>query len=265
MSAFDPARFAEHARAAGLRLGEPLVYASSTGSTNDDALRAARRGQASGSVFVADHQSHGRGRSGSAWRSGAGENLLFSLLLRPSAGAFPGAALTLTAGLAVRAALAELSGQTLGVKWPNDVLAGSKKLAGILCEGQLAANGAFEALVIGVGVNVETRAFPPELEAIATSLWLTHGDARPELPPREALLVRVLGELERYLERYFSSGFAALEREFAEHDVLSGRRVSVAGPRPLVGVARGVDDQGQLLVEHENGLERVTSGTVRPE
>jgi BirA family transcriptional regulator, biotin operon repressor / biotin---[acetyl-CoA-carboxylase] ligase len=263
--AFDPELFSALLLEAGLRWGRPLHFASVTGSTNDDALRAAKSGEAHGALFVADHQSQGRGRSGHAWQSPPAENLLFSLLLRPDLNAWPGAALTLSVGLAVRAALAAESGAPLSVKWPNDVLAGERKLAGILCEGQLSPSGKLDALVIGVGINVYGTHFAGELGQIATSLQLTRagGLGRPPLPRREQLLTHVLQEMEHQIERTLARGFAELSAEFAAHDALKDQHVVVSGARSLRGIARGVDREGRLIIETAQGLEWVGAGTVR--
>jgi BirA family biotin operon repressor/biotin-[acetyl-CoA-carboxylase] ligase len=262
---FEPEQFTTRAIEAGLGWGRPLHYASVTGSTNDDALSAAKSGEASGALFVADHQNHGRGRSGYAWQSPPGDNLLFSLLLRPDLNAWPGAALTLSVGLAVRAALARWSAEPLRVKWPNDVLAGARKLAGILCEGQLSPSGRLDALVIGVGINVWSTRFEGELANIATSLALTHREhgTALQLPRREALLIEVLQAMEQYVKRCLDHGFGALSAEFGSHDALAGQRVDVRGARALQGIARGVDREGRLVVETAQGLEWVGAGTVR--
>jgi BirA family biotin operon repressor/biotin-[acetyl-CoA-carboxylase] ligase len=266
---FSCATFQAEAARRGLDWGRDARCLPSTGSTNDDALAAARAGAPSGTLIVTDHQSQGRGRSGYAWQSPPGDNLLFSLLLRPASQSWPGAALTLSVGLAVRAALAVHSGEPLLVKWPNDVLAGRRdlaglrKLAGILCEGQLGASGQLEALVIGVGVNVHTLRFEGELATIATSLALTRAPGAPELPRRELLLVELLLALQHHVGGYLERGFGELCSEFAAHDALFGQRVVVSGARSLSGVAHGVDQQGQLLVETPAGIERVSSGTVR--
>lgn len=262
---FEPEQFTTRSAEAGLRWGRPVHYASVTGSTNDDALSAAKSGEANGALFVADHQNHGRGRSGSAWHSPPGENLLFSLLLRPDLNAWPGAALTLSVGLAVRAALARWSAEPLRVKWPNDVLAGERKLAGILCEGQLSPSGRLDALVIGVGINVWSIRFEGELANIATSLALTHRERGtvPQLPRREALLIEVLQAMEHYVTRCLAHGFGELAAEFSSHDALAGQHVEVRGARALHGVARGVDRQGRLIVETTQGIEWVGAGTVR--
>lgn len=259
---FSCATFQAEAARRQLAWGHDARCSPSTGSTNDDALAAARSGAASGTLIVADHQSQGRGRSGYAWQSAPGDNLLFSLVLRPTSRAWPSAALTLSVGLAVRAALAPYSAEPLLVKWPNDVLAGRRKLAGILCEGQLGASGALEALVIGVGVNVHTTRFEGELAEIATSLALIHAPGAPPLR-REPLLVEILLAMEHHVGACLERGFAELAPEFAQHDALLGRRVLVSGARSLDGTARGIDKEGQLLIETPTGIERIASGTVR--
>jgi BirA family biotin operon repressor/biotin-[acetyl-CoA-carboxylase] ligase len=259
---FSCAMFQAEAARRQLAWGRDARCSPSTGSTNDDALAAAKSGAPSGTLIVADHQSQGRGRSGYAWQSPPGDNLLFSLLLRPASRVWPGAALTLSVGLAVRAALAPHSGEPLLVKWPNDVLAQRRKLAGILCEGQVGASGALEALVLGVGVNVHTTRFEGELATIATSLALTRAGSGAA-PRRELLLVELLLAMEHYVGACLERGFAELASEFAAHDALLGQRVLVSGARSLSGTARGVDQEGQLLLETSSGIERIASGTVR--
>jgi BirA family transcriptional regulator, biotin operon repressor / biotin---[acetyl-CoA-carboxylase] ligase len=259
---FSCATFQAEAARRQLAWGRDARCLPSTGSTNDDALAAAKSGAPSGSLIVADHQSHGRGRSGYAWQSPPGDNLLFSLVLRPESPSWPAAALTLSVGLAVRSALAPYGAEPLSVKWPNDVLAGRRKLAGILCEGQLGASGALEAIVIGVGVNVHTTRFEGELAEIATSLALI---ARAGAPPlqRELLLVELLLALQHHVGACLERGFAELAPEFARHDALLDRAIVVSGARSLSGIARGVDKEGQLLLETPSGIERIASGTVR--
>lgn len=282
--AFDVGAFERERDRRGLRWGAPLTYAAETGSTNDDALLAARNGAPHGSLFLADHQHRGRGRRGRGWYSAPNHNLLFSVLLRPlgapsaETAAAPTSALTLAVGLGVRAALAPYAAMPLRVKWPNDVLAGSRKLAGVLCEGQLAA-GKLEVLVIGVGINVHQREFPPGLDPEPLSLTLLA--AAPEVAggadrgasgpdalahpalQREAVLARVLEAVEERVSACLASGFAGLIQEFSEHDGLYGAAVEVSGASPLQGTARGVDAEGALLVEQQGVLVRVHSGTVR--
>ncbi|HVZ33320.1 MAG TPA: biotin--[acetyl-CoA-carboxylase] ligase [Polyangiaceae bacterium] len=261
--AFDVARFA-HARAEqGLAWGDPCHYLPETGSTNDDALEAARRGAPEGSLFIADFQRLGRGRQGRRWLAAPGQSLLFSILLRPEASVTPGAALTLAVGLGVRAALAAESRAPLSVKWPNDVLAEGRKLAGILCEGQLRGSSV-EALVIGVGINWGAQAFPPELAPETVCLVeLAGGNGAAIAGGRERLLADILAAIERRVRAYLEHGASCLLPEFRSVDALFGRRVQVSGASELAGSARGVDDEGRLLVESEGVLIAIHSGTVR--
>lgn len=246
--------------------GDPCRYLAETGSTNDDALVAARAGAAHGSLFLTDHQTAGRGRRGRRWVAAPGASLLFSVLLRPATNAAPSAALTLAVGLGVRAALALRSRERLSVKWPNDVLAGRRKLAGILCEGQLRGSQV-EALVLGVGINLGRQALPPELQSEAVCLAeLAPDGAEPDnslTQKRESLLASVLGEVEVRVDAYLAHGAASLLEEFHQFDALAGHRVQVSGVSELSGVARGVDGEGRLLVENEGVLVPVHSGTVR--
>jgi len=263
---FDVERFVELRRSrAALTWGEPLTYGERTGSTNDDALAAARQGATSGSVFLAEHQSRGRGRRGRRWLAESGQSLLFSVLLRPAEGASAAqalgpqtGALTLAVGLGVRAALAPYSDQALSVKWPNDVLCARRKLAGILCESQLQA-GRIDAIVIGVGINVGPQAFPPELAHDATSLAELSGRGHS----REQLLLAVLSEVEQRATAGERTGLGDLLEEFRAHDALRDRKVYVSGARELTGIARGVDGEGHLLLETDGIVIAVHSGTVR--
>lgn len=258
---FDVERFRELQRARGLCWGEPIAHYHEIGSTNDEALRAARAGAPAGSLFVADHQSAGRGRSGKTWQSTQGAGLLFSVLLRPDTSADRLSSLTLAVGLGVRAALSAAASADFSVKWPNDVLGGGRKVAGVLCEGQLSGRSV-EAVVIGVGINLSRQELPPELASSATALEDLVLAGRT-LPPRESLLVETLAAIESRSARHFADGFTALYDEFIQHDALAGRRVTVSGASELRGAARGVDRDGQLLVEDDGVVIAVRSGTVR--
>lgn len=260
---FDARRFSELRALRGLSFGEPLIYQAATGSTNDDALAAARTGAPSGSLFVADYQWKGRGRRGKGWSAASGESLLFSILVRPES-AGPINAVTLAVGLGVRAALSPYSPEPLSVKWPNDVLAGSRKLAGVLCEGQFHGTR-LDVLVIGVGINVTEQAFPAELEGGAVSLAMLARGAAPRAPllEREPLLVDVLAGIEARVTACLAGGLEELLSEFSERDALLGANVSVSGAAPVIGVARGIDAEGRLLLETDGVVVPVSSGTVR--
>jgi BirA family biotin operon repressor/biotin-[acetyl-CoA-carboxylase] ligase len=241
----------------GASVGRPLSIATETASTNDDAKRAAAAGAPHGATFIADAQTAGRGRGGHAWHSPPGENLYLSIVLRPAVAATEIAPITLAAGLAVaRVVERAVSGGTqVALKWPNDVLANGRKIAGVLVEGQLRGDRV-ASLVVGIGLNVATRVFPTELEGRATSLALL--GAR-ELD-RSSIAAALIAEAGRVASIYEGAGLAPLLREIRDADFLRGRWVEAGG---LTGVAAGIDDAGRLLVQDAAGVvHAVASGEV---
>jgi BirA family biotin operon repressor/biotin-[acetyl-CoA-carboxylase] ligase len=164
--------------------------------------------------------------------------------------------LSLVVGLAVRDAVARALGanDAVQVKWPNDVHVRGRKIAGILVESAV-AGARVESLIVGIGINVHTREFPPELAAIATSVARENGAA-----DRAAILVDVLDGLERDLERAAHTGLGAMQARLAQHDALVGRAVRGDG---VEGTAEGIDSEGRLLVRRRDGtLQRLVSGEV---
>lgn len=239
-------------------LGRDLVCLPTTASTNDEALARARRGAAPGLVVLADEQARGRGRLGRSWHSPAADNVYLSALVRPPAALHRAPPLTLAAGVAACEAVNRF-GARASIKWPNDVLVDDRKLAGILTE-SVTRGERVEAVVIGVGVNVNGAAFPEELAAIATSLRLACGHA----VDRVAFTAALLGELERWLDRLDAEGTRAIAAAWKERSALFGRRVHViVDGASVAGVARDLDEDGALLVERDGGGElRVVAGEV---
>ena len=171
-----------------------LNFARVTGSTNADAIAAARRGGPHGSVFLADEQTAGRGRGDHGWISAAGEGLYVSVLLRPQIPASRLPLLPLAAGLAAAESIRAISGLSVDLRWPNDLLIGPRKTGGILVESNLQTKGLLHAMaVVGIGINVHQRAFPSGLPTPATSLDLEAG----KITSRQILLVALLKSLER--------------------------------------------------------------------
>jgi len=259
---FDAERFREHARA--LTLGRPLVATLQTGSTNDDALAAAREGAPHGALFVTEEQLAGRGRRGNTWLASPGEGLLFSLLLRPALRAERAPALALLAGLAVRAAVATLleragSSARALVKWPNDVVVVDdkpRKLAGILVE-SVVRGAQLGGVVVGVGLNVGRLGLPSALAETTTSLELLGVSVT-----RERLLADVLDAVEARLEKLEDpeNPLEALVSELACFDALFGSLVRVDD---VLGTAAGIDGEGCLKVVDAAGrTQRIVSGHV---
>lgn len=255
---FDVARFESLRQSRKLALGSPLHHAAVTGSTNDDALAAARAGAPEGSTFVAEHQTKGRGRRGHAWHADPGASLLFSVILRPRIPLERVPGLALATGVAVRRALARAlpdveTRRALRIKWPNDVWASGKKIAGVLAESHL-EGAALRAVVLGVGVNVSASRFPEELAASATSITLEGGRA-----DREVLLADILEALSTVVGAFDASDLAKVCAEVSHYDAIVGRKVRVDTTE---GIASGIDPLGRLLVRCSGELVAVTAGTV---
>jgi BirA family transcriptional regulator, biotin operon repressor / biotin---[acetyl-CoA-carboxylase] ligase len=251
---FDRRRF--ESRLATRRLGRTLLVRAETGSTNDDAWDALATGAPDGFVVVADAQTRGRGRAGRSWHSPPGRGLAMSVLMHEGCDARSLPAVPLAAGLAVVQGLERL-GFATELKWPNDVMLGGRKLAGVLVESRTRAGepGAGDrAVVIGFGVNVSHAEadFPPELRERATSLALA-GHA----VGREEVAAETLGALETLWDAIEAEGPERVLRAWRSRAVFWGRRLTVDAPGgPIHGVARDLDDQGRLVLETETG-ERV--------
>lgn len=204
-------------------------------STNRYLLDEARAGAAPGLVVVADHQHAGRGRLGRTWSAPPGASLLVSVLLRPALAVERRHVVVLAAAVAMAEAVEETSGVVPTLKWPNDLLVGGRKLAGILAE------AAGDAVVVGIGVNVDWPEVPAELAGIATAMNLEGG--RPVT--RDALLDAFLARYALRLE-----GLDATRRAYRERLGTLGRRVRVEqATGTTVGTAVDVDDDGHLLVD----------------
>jgi BirA family biotin operon repressor/biotin-[acetyl-CoA-carboxylase] ligase len=184
-----------------------------------------------------------------------GAGLWFSLLLRPELRAELVPGLALCAGLAVRAAVAKRVSAGVQVKWPNDVLAGGKKLAGILVESQF-AGAQVTSVVIGIGINVAQTSFPEPIANTATSLsMLSATDVG-----REKLLADVLEAFEAELSRIGAQGLGAVAEALRPHDALFGKALRVGD---VMGRGAGIDASGALLVERDDGqIESIIAGHV---
>lgn len=243
-------------------LGRPLHLLRTTTSTNDEAKRAAKQGAPHGATWVAEEQTAGRGRQGRVWVSPPGESLLFSTLARVACPPAVLPQIALVAGLAARDAIARaLPGVDVSIKWPNDVLVGGLKVAGVLVEA-ITTGSRVEAVVVGVGVNVHTRIFPDEIAERATSIALaSRGAPAAEAPDRSAILADALEGLDRELHVVVARGLGMLKARIEAVDALRGRRVrSDSGDE---GIASGIDLEGRLLVKGSGGvIARWSAGEV---
>lgn len=254
-----------HAALAGTPFAEQLHHFAEIDSTNTHAMRAGAEGAPHGSVYFADAQTAGRGRAAHSWSSPPGGGLYVSALLRPSLAPGDALWLSLAAGLAAQTAVAETAGFRPDLRWPNDLLAGPRKLGGILTEMQAEATRV-RFVVIGIGINVHTQTFPPELAEVATSL----AREAPGAPvTRQQLLIALLGALAREMQPltgpHPQAAQQSLRQRFeATSTWVRGKRVTVGEEQPFTGVTEGLDARGFLQIRTTAGeLRTVLSGGVR--
>jgi BirA family biotin operon repressor/biotin-[acetyl-CoA-carboxylase] ligase len=256
-----PDDFATALAVAGDRAGifsRQVLWYSEVSSTNDVAATLADRGEAEGTVVIADAQSDGRGRHGRTWASPPGAGLYMSIVMRPAAHAVT--LLTIAAGVALADGIEAATGLYPHLKWPNDVYIGGRKLAGILAEAGTSMAGR-QHVVLGCGVNLMPAAYPPDVAARATSIESELGRSID----RGLLLVECLAALHvRYRELQSRASTAVIARWRDRAVSTFGRRVEwdVAGVTRY-GVAEDIDETGALLVRDGASRARVISGEVR--
>jgi len=245
--------------------GRHLIARGEAESTNDVAWEAEAEGLPDGTTVVADVQTRGRGRAGRPWSTGPGRGLALSVLLHagcaPRAGGGRGA-IPLAAGLALARALERL-GVRADLKWPNDLLIGGHKVAGILCESRRSATGepsSGDTVVIGVGVNVgeERSDFTDALAGSATSLAIEGSPAT-----REQVAAEFLNALEPLWTELEEGDPAAVLAAWRQRASFWGRVVRVRTPAgDVTGVARGLDEGGGLIVERDGVTVTVVAGDL---
>lgn len=237
-----------------------LHFSPATGSTNTDAVAAGRNAAPHGSVFLADEQTAGRGRGDHSWDSLAGMGLYVSVLLRPAMLIEDLPVVPLVAGIAAARAVILASDLKVDLRWPNDLLIFDRKCGGILVESKTEC-GEVGFVVIGVGINVHQRTFEPGLSTAATSLDLEAG----RTISRQALLIALLESLQQ--ETSVLHDRAVLKAVPAQVALMStwlwNRRVVVHGPQACVGLTRGLDAKGFLLVQTDKGIVTVQTGGIR--
>ena len=242
-------------------VGRDIQVFEQTTSTNDVAEKFARDGVKEGAVVFAESQTKGRGRLGRKWLSPTRKGLWFSVLLRPELRPPETMQLMVASATALRRAIKTAAGLAADIKWPNDLLIGGKKVAGILTEMSAEMDRVRHVILgIGVDVNQDAAEFPPELRKTATSLKIESG----EEISRAGLAVEILRELDFDYARIRAGKFAAVADEWEAACVTIGKDVTIhVGDRNFRGRAESLDDAGALSVRTEHGhLERITGGDV---
>ena len=238
--------------------GKTVHFARETDSTNLWIKRLAKEGAPEGTLALAEFQSAGRGRLGRSWEVPEGTSVMMSILLRPKFEPPYAPTLTLVMGMAVAKAVKKL-GFDVSIKWPNDVVVSHKKICGILTEMGV-RDGKIDYAVIGVGINVNIREFPEEMADKATSLYLESGREfdRSQLPGL------VMEAFEEYYEKFAATcDLRGLKEEYESILANYNQPVRVLAKEPYEGVARGITDGGELLVEKTDGtIVAVSAGEV---
>jgi BirA family biotin operon repressor/biotin-[acetyl-CoA-carboxylase] ligase len=244
------------------RLGTRFYYFPELDSTNNYARALAESGAPEGVVVIAEQQTQGRGRLARRWESPPYVNLYCSIILRPNLPPPRAPQITLTAAVALSEAIASFSPVPPEIKWPNDILAGRKKLAGVLTEAVSDARRVeFVVLGIGVNVNYAQEAMPGEIRDRATSLSLLAGRGIS----REDFLRRLIQDLDRCYAVLEEQGFAVLAPRWDARFGLRGRAVRVEmTDRSIVGRALGIDPEGLLIIESGGAPQRIVAGDVIP-
>ena len=238
--------------------GKTVHFARETDSTNLWIKRLAKEGASEGTLALAEFQSAGRGRLGRSWEVPEGTSVMMSILLRPKFEPQYAPTLTLVMGMAVAKAVKSL-GFDVSIKWPNDVVVSHKKICGILTEMGV-RDGKIDYAVIGVGINVNIKEFPEEMADKATSLYLESGKEfdRSQIPGL------VMEAFEEYYEKFAATcDLSGLKEEYESILANYNQPVRVLAKEPYEGVARGITDGGELLVEKTDGtIATVSTGEV---
>ena len=242
-------------------LGRKIYSLDEVDSTNSYAARLAAEGEPEGSVVLAEYQSAGRGRLGRTWVSPRGVNLCISVILRPDIPPRDVPLITLGAGVALARAVSGLYGLDARLKWPNDLIIGGRKAAGILTE-MSAASDRVRYVVLGVGVNVNMMRedFPVDIQDASTSVMLESGMK----VDKDQLAGRFLEELGYVYELLIAGDKVRLLDEWRSYSCTLGQAVSVNTQGGIkTGKAADVDEYGRLVLELADGrLEKIASGDI---
>lgn len=241
--------------------GKNIVFYELVGSTNTEAKRLAEEGAAHGTLVVAENQSAGKGRSGRSWQTQPKSSIHMSIILRPQFPADNASMLTLVMALGVARALREVCGVEALIKWPNDIVVNKKKVCGILTEMALSLeNGEMQYIVTGVGINLNQKEFSEDIKDKATSLSRECG--------KNFSRAEVTGKVMEHFEKAFevfvqTNDMSGMKEDYEVFLVNKDMQVRVVDAKGgYSGIARGIDDRGELLVETEEGMKKVYAGEV---
>lgn len=240
-------------------LGKPIVFYDRCDSTNFRLQELAEQGASQGYVVVCEEQTKGQGRNGRNWSSPKGEGIFMSLLLRPDFHPRYASMITLVAALAVYKTLEKNGLKELFIKWPNDLVAGGKKICGILTKMSTNAD-TIKYVIVGLGINVGQKTFPPEIENIATSVYLETKEEKD----RMGIIEDVLMAFETYYEQFIKTkDLSFLKDEYNQKLVHQNAMVRIMeeGFEKTVK-ALGINENGELLVEDAGKIRTIIAGEI---
>ncbi|MEH7642638.1 biotin--[acetyl-CoA-carboxylase] ligase, partial [Bacillus pumilus] len=240
--------------------GSHIYFQKEVASTQLIAHDLVNEGAPHGTLVVSDHQTNGKGRLQRMWHSPNGTGIWMSLILRPEIPLHKAPQMTLLASVAIAEAIAEQTGLSPSIKWPNDILLNGKKVVGILTELKAEADQV-HAVIIGPGINVNQTAddFPDELKDVATSLRMELN----EKVDRAALIQQIMSTFEKRYADYMKQGFAPIKQLWESFAMTIGQHIvarTVNGQ--YTGKALGINEEGVLLLETEEGIQKIYSADI---
>ncbi len=242
-------------------IGKEIIYLEETDSTNSDAFDLAMKGVDEGWVVIAGSQRSGKGRRGRIWSSPGGQNIYLSVVLRPNVSSKKASLLNILAAVSVAETLDDYVPKGVSIKWPNDVMVNGKKISGILLEmGSEGAGKNFYVLGIGIDLNCSKKDLPQEVSEIATSLYIELGYK----VSIKDVLFKLFYRMDNWYGKYTSLEFGDIIDRFRVFCETTGRRIRIeVGGRDISGVAIGVDGDGFLIVEDDEGdIHKAVSGDL---
>ncbi len=251
----------------GSFIGKNIYYEEKVDSTNTLARELSVKGVKNGSVVISDYQEKGRGRNGKIWTSPCGCNIYMSIILKPKFSPEVAQGMTILAAVSVADAIAEVVSLKPQIKWPNDILIGSKKVSGILTE-MSTQNMIIEHIIVGIGINVnaEENDIEDGIKNIATSLLIESKktDGFTGLLNRNKLITSILNKFDKYYEMFLSTGLSSVLQYYQKYFNMIGKEIEInIKDKRVKGQVVGIDSKGALLLKTgENELEKVVSGEI---
>jgi BirA family biotin operon repressor/biotin-[acetyl-CoA-carboxylase] ligase len=251
----------------GSFIGKNIYYEEKVDSTNTLARELSVKGVKNGSVVISDYQEKGRGRNGKIWTSPCGCNIYMSIILKPKFSPEVAQGMTILAAVSVADAIAEVASLKPQIKWPNDILIGSKKVSGILTE-MSTQNMIIEHIIVGIGINVNAEENDMEdgIKNIATSLLIESKktDGFTGLLNRNKLITSILNKFDKYYEMFLSTGLSSVLQYYQKYFNMIGKEIEInIKDKRVKGQVVGIDSKGALLLKTgENELEKVVSGEI---